>query len=77
MVSLPGGFELEMHVADEMRSTAVSASLVRICIVGWLRAGQLSDLWPMLCGAWGVLAEVDLRLWLALSLMRLVSIFRD
>lgn len=43
MASLPGGFELEMHVADEMRSRAVSASLVRLCMVGWLRAGELSD----------------------------------
>lgn len=69
MASLPGGFELEMHVADDMRSRVVSASSARVCMVGWLRAGQLSDLWPMVCGAWGVLVEVDLRMWLVVSSM--------
>lgn len=49
MASLPGGFELEMHVADETRSRAVSASLVRVCMVEWLRAGQLSRLWCKIC----------------------------
>jgi hypothetical protein len=44
MASLPGGFEFEKHVAGEMRSKVVVASLRRVCMVGCLRAGQLSGM---------------------------------
>lgn len=64
MASLPGGLELEMHVADEIRSRAVSASFLKVCMAGWLRAVQLSGLWCMVCGLQCVLVEVDLKLWL-------------
>lgn len=47
MASLPGGLGFEMHVAGEIRSRAVSASLGRLCMIGLLRARQLSSLWAM------------------------------
>lgn len=73
---MPGGFELEVHVADEIRSRAVSASLLKVCMAGWLRAGQLSGL-CMVCGLQCVLVEVDLKLWLVVRLIWLVSIVSD
>lgn len=58
MASLPGGLELERHVAGEMRSKAVIASLGRMCMVGWLRADS-----SLACGLGsmpgGVLVEID------------------
>ena len=57
MASLPGGLGLERHVAGEMRSKAVSASLGRLCMVGWLRAdSSLGGLWFV---PGEVLVEID------------------
>jgi hypothetical protein len=44
MASLPGGLGFELHIAGEVKSKAVSARFMRLCMVGWLGAGQLFGL---------------------------------
>lgn len=52
---MPGGLGVEVHIAGEMRSRAVSANLGRLCMVDLLRAAQLYGLGSMVCGAWRII----------------------